>query len=170
VTMEIRRLMTDLAELASAFREAVHGPGDVERALGLVTEDVTLENVPAGTGAAGADDLRRYLLDDVRGHVPADLSFRRISRTVDQRGLADESLVAFTHDRPMPWLLPGVEPTGRRAEVLAVSLVAVRHHSRLGRTTALIARHRTLWDHAALLVQLGIAPTAGKPCSPHLAS
>jgi hypothetical protein len=43
-----------------------------------------------------------------------------------------------------------------------VSLVAVRHHSRLGRTTALIARHRTLWDHAALLVQLGSSPDPGR--------
>jgi hypothetical protein len=32
----------------------------------------------------------------------------------------------------------------------------VRHRSRLGRTTALIARHRTLWDHTALMAQLGI--------------
>jgi carboxymethylenebutenolidase len=156
--MEIRRLMTDLAELATAFREAVFDSGDVERALGCVTEDVSLENLPAGTGAAGADALRRHLVEDVHGHVPADLAFRRLSRTVDQRGLAEESMVAFTHDRPMPWLLPGVPPTGRRAEVLAVSLVGVRHHSRLGRTTALIARHRTLWDHAGLLTQLGVDP------------
>jgi carboxymethylenebutenolidase len=154
VTMEIRRLMTDLAELATAFREAVLG-GDVERALGCVAEDVSLENVPAGTGAVGIDALRRYLLDDVRDHVPADLTVRRLSRVVDQRGLAEESTVAFTHDRPMPWLLPGVAPTGRRVEVLAVSLVSVRLRSRLGRTTALIDRHRTLWDHTALLAQSG---------------
>jgi carboxymethylenebutenolidase len=161
VTMEIRRLLTDLEELATAFRAAVFGPGDAEDALARVTEDVTLENLPAGTGAVGVDDLRRHLLEDVRGNVPADLSFRRLSRTVDQRGLVDESMVAFTHDRPLPWLLPGVEPTGRRAEVLAVSLVAVRHRSRLGRTTALIARHRTLWDHTAVLAQLGLSPTGG---------
>src|SRR4051812_29283586 len=105
--MEIRRLMTDLAELATAFREAVFGAGDIERAFGCVTEDVSVENVPAGTGARGADDLRRYLLEDVRGHVPADLAFRRVSRTVDQRGLAEEAVVAFTHDRALPWLLPG---------------------------------------------------------------
>jgi carboxymethylenebutenolidase len=156
VTMEIRRLMTDLAELAITFRDAVFRSGDVERALGCVTEDVRVENLPAGTGAAGADALRRHLVDDVHGHVPADLAFRRLSRTVDQRGLAEESMVAFTHDRPMPWLLPGVPPTGRRVEVLAVGLVAVRHQSRLGRTTALISRHRTLWDHASLLTQLGL--------------
>jgi carboxymethylenebutenolidase len=161
--MEIRRLMTDLEELATGFRQAVLA-GDLDRVLGCVTEDVTLENLPAGTGAVGVDELRRHLLDEVR--VPADLAWRRLSRTVDQRGLAEEALVAFTHDRPMPWLLPGAEPTGRRAEVLAVSLVSVRHRSRLGRTTALIARHRTLWDHTGLLAQLGLATAARTPARP----
>jgi carboxymethylenebutenolidase len=155
VTMEIRRLMTDLEDLVTAFRNAVFG-GAAERALALVTDDVVLENLPAGTGATGRDDLRRYLVDEVA--APADLGFRRVSRTVDQRGLVEESLVSFTHDRPMPWLLPGAAPTGRRAEVLAVGLVSVRHHSSMGRTTALIARHRTLWDHVGLLRQLGLDP------------
>ena len=155
VTMEIRRLMTDLEELVTGFRTAVFGR-EVDRAVGLATDDVVLENVPAGTGAHGADDLRRYLTDDVR--VPPDLAFRRLSRTVDQRGLADESMVSFTHDRPMPWLLPGVAPSGRRVDVLAVSVVSVRHRSSMGRTTALVARHRTLWDHAGLLAQLGLDP------------
>lgn len=156
--MEIRRLTVELGELATAFREAVYGAGDVQRALDLVTEDVELANLPAGTGATGVDDLRTHLLRDVRGRVPADLVFRRLSRTVDQRGVAEESTVAFTHDRPLPWLLPGVAPTGRRVEVLAVSLVSVRLRSSLGRTTGLIARHRTLWDHTGLVAQLGLDP------------
>jgi carboxymethylenebutenolidase len=156
VTIEIRRLMTDLAELAGAFRAAVFA-GDAERAVELATEDVVLENVPAGTGAAGAADLRRYVLEDVRGRVPDDLALRRLSRVVDQRGLAEEALVAFTHDRELPWLLPGVAPTGRHVEVLAVTLVSVRHRSAAGRTTGLIARHRTLWDQAGLLDHLGLS-------------
>ena len=55
-------------------------------------------------------------------------------------------MVTFTHDRELPWLLPGVAPTGRQVEVLAISVVSVRHRSRAGRTTTLIAGHRTLWD------------------------
>jgi carboxymethylenebutenolidase len=58
----------------------------------------------------------------------------------------------------VPWLLPGVPPTGRRVEVLAISVVSAEHRSRLGRTTTLIARHRTLWDYAGLLAQLRLDP------------
>jgi carboxymethylenebutenolidase len=80
-----------------------------------------------------------------------------VSKTVDQRRLAEESMVTFTHDRELPWLLPGVAPTGRQVEVLAISVVSVRHRSRAGRTTTLIAGHRTLWDQVGLLNQLRLA-------------
>jgi carboxymethylenebutenolidase len=90
-------------------------------------------------------------------HRPDDLAFRRVSKTVDQRRLAEESMVTFTHDRELPWLLPGVAPTGRQVEVLAISVVSVRHRSRAGRTTTLIAGHRTLWDQVGLLNQLRLA-------------
>lgn len=154
MTMEIQHLMWKLEELAAGFREAAFEKGDVEAALGFLTEDCALANVPAGTGGTGTDELRRYLAEDVVPHLPDDLVFRRVSKTVDQRRLADEAVVAFTHDRELPWLLPGVAPTGRHVEVLAISVVAVRHRSRAGRTTSLIATHRTLWDQAGLLAQL----------------
>ena len=59
-------------------------------------------------------------------------------------------MVAFTHDRELPWLLPGVAPTRRRAEVLAMSVVTVRH--------SLVTSCRTLWDHADLVAQLRLDP------------
>ena len=70
-------------------------------------------------------------------------------------------MVSFTHDRELPWLLPGLAPTGRQAQVLAISVVSVRHRSRAGRTTSLIAAHRTLWDQVGLLTQLH-PPPAGR--------
>jgi carboxymethylenebutenolidase len=155
--MEIQHLMWKLEELAAGFREAVFDEGDVDAALGFFTEDCALTNVPAGTGGAGTDDLRRYLAEDVVPHRPADLAFRRVSKTVDQRRLVEESMVTFTHDRELPWLLPGVAPTGRQVEVLAISVVSVRHRSRAGRTTSLIAGHRTLWDQVGLLTKLRAA-------------
>ena len=50
-----------------------------------------------------------------------------------------------------------VAPTGRQVEVLAISVVSARHRSRAGRTTTLIATHRTLWDQVGLLAQLHAA-------------
>lgn len=154
MTMEIQQLMWRLEELAVEFREAAFVAGDVDAALACLTEDCALTNVPVGTGGTGTDELRRHLAEDVVPHRPADLEFRRVSRTVDQRRLAEEFMVGFTHDRELPWLLPDLAPTGRRAQVLAISVVTVRHRSRAGRTTSLISHHRTLWDQVGLLTQL----------------
>jgi hypothetical protein len=52
--------------------------------------------------------------------------------------------------------LPGVEPTFRRAQVLAIAVV--------GFDRTRIRSQRVLWDHATLLGQLGItAPAATGP-------
>ncbi len=60
--------------------------------------------------------------------------------------------MSFTHDRDLPWLLPGVEATDRRPEVLTMTVVSFDR----GR----IASQRVLWDHATLDGQLGL--TAGR--------
>jgi hypothetical protein len=75
-----------------------------------------------------------------------------MSRTVDRFRLVDEMTVSFTHDRTLPWLLPGVSPAGRRAEVLAIAIVGFER----GR----IRWQRIHWDHATLARQLGIPAPA----------
>jgi len=75
---------------------------------------------------------------------------------VDRWRLVDETTVSFTHDRELPWLLPGAEPTFRRAEVLVIA-VAGFHRMKLRSV-------RVLWDYATLMTQLGItAPVATAP-------
>jgi carboxymethylenebutenolidase len=81
-----------------------------------------------------------------------DLALNRISRTVDRFHLVDETTGSFIHDRELPWLLPGIAPTGRRAEVLTIAVVGFER----GR----ISSQRTLWDYATLTEQLGVAGLA----------
>jgi carboxymethylenebutenolidase len=80
--------------------------------------------------------------------MAADLALNRISRTVDRWRLVEEATVSFTHDRELPWLLPGAEPTFRRAEVLAIAVVGFHRMK--------ISSLRVLWDHATLTAQLNI--------------
>jgi carboxymethylenebutenolidase len=155
MTKAVQDLMVAVERTRDAFAAAVRD-GDVDAALATVAADVVLTTLPVGTGARGADALRRHLADDVLPHRPVDLTVRRVSRTGDRWRVVDEEVVAFTHDRELPWLLPGVPPTGRPVEVLAISVVAVRRER--------ITEHRTLWDHHGLLTQLGLLPVAaGSP-------
>jgi carboxymethylenebutenolidase len=150
MTKAVQDLMVEVARIRDAFQAAVFAEADLDAAMALTTSGCTLINIPAGRGATGAG-LQRYLAEEVLPHRPGDLSFRRISRTGDRWRVAQEDLVSFTHDRELPWLLPGVPATHRRVEdVLAISVVTVER--------SLIASHRTLWDQAALLTQLGLGP------------
>jgi carboxymethylenebutenolidase len=156
VTPGIQELMRQVERVRDAFRRDVLA-GDVDAAVAGCAASVALVHLPVGTGASGADELRAFLARDVAGHLPADLAHARVSRTIDRFRVVDEERLSFTHDRALPWLLPGVAPTGRRADVLAVSICTVRQGRVLG--------VRVHWDLATLLAQLGLpgdaVPVAG---------
>jgi carboxymethylenebutenolidase len=156
VTKAVQDLMVEVARIRDAFHAAIYSSLDLEAAMALTTTGCTLTNLPSGTGGTGAG-LRRYLAEDVLPHLPADLSFRRVSRTGDRWRVAQEDMAGFTHDRELPWLLPGLAPTGRRVEVLAVSVVTIERSR--------IASHRTLWDQITLLAQLGLGDQQGSVAS-----
>lgn len=163
MTPGIQQLLRQLEQVWDGHREAV-ATGDLERAMAATDATTSLVNLPVLTGGTDRDGVRRYLADDLLPHRPADLARRRISRTVDRFRVVDEEWVAFTHDRELPWLLPGAAPTGRRAEVVAVTIATIRQ----GRISA----QRALWDHAGLLAQLGLGPDAirlGRTAAPAVA-
>jgi carboxymethylenebutenolidase len=153
MTKAVQDRMVEVARIRDAFHAAIYSSPGIEKAMGLAAPGCTLTNIPAGTGASG-DDLRRYLAEDVMPHLPADLTFRRVSRTFDRWRVAQEEMVGFTHDRELPWLLPGMAATHRPVEVLAMSIVTVERSQ--------IVSHRTLWDQTALLAQLGLELPAAR--------
>ncbi len=153
MTPGIQELMREVERVRDGFRRAMLA-GDPEAAAALCADAVTVVDLPMAGGAAGRDAVRAHLAD-VAVHLPADLTFTRLSRTVDRFRVVDEERVSFTHDRELPWLLPGVAPTGRRAEVLAVSVATVRQGRLLGM--------RTLWDLPTLLAGLGLPADAVRP-------
>jgi carboxymethylenebutenolidase len=161
MTVAMQRLVSAAQQLTGDFHAALYTARDLDAALAAVAEDGSVENVPVPGGPRSGEELRRHLAEDLLPHLPADLTFRRVSRTVDVRTLVDERVVAFTHDRELPWLLPGVAPTHRAAEVLAISVVAFRHRTTGSVIESLITSHRTLWDHSTLLAQLGVTTAVG---------
>ena len=121
---------------------------DVETTLATMVEDAWVNHVPVGTGGRGKAELRRFYRDDFIPSWPDDLATTTVNRVVGAGQLVDELHLAFTHERPMPWLLPGVAPTARRLEMDVVVVVEFRGDR--------LARERIYWDHASVLRQVGL--------------
>jgi carboxymethylenebutenolidase len=78
-----------------------------------------------------------------------------VSRPVGENRLVDEMVISFTHTIEMPWILPGVAPTGRHVEVPLVAVVGFRDGK--------LAHENIYWDQASVLKQIGLLKGDGLP-------
>jgi carboxymethylenebutenolidase len=62
--------------------------------------------------------------------------------------IVEELIHSFTHDIEMPWILPGVAPTGKHVEVALVAVIEFDGDK--------IAGERIYWDQASVLAQVGL--------------
>src|SRR5262249_11058136 len=69
--------------------------------------------------------------------------------------IVDEFVIKFTHSLQMDWLLPGVPPTNKQAEVATITVIQFQDGK--------MASERIYWDQASLLVQLGLLDPARLP-------
>jgi carboxymethylenebutenolidase len=152
VTPSIAQFMRGLEQAWDAHQQALIQHRDLMAALAPLAAEPTVTHIPAMTGGTGRQAVERFYAGQFLPHLPGDLTLRPISRTVDRWRLVDETTVSFTHDRELPWLLPGVEPTFRRAEVLTIAVV--------GFDRTRIRSQRVLWDYATLAAQLNITVPA----------
>ncbi|MBV9121692.1 MAG: hypothetical protein JOZ39_13360, partial [Chloroflexi bacterium] len=86
---------------------------DTEETLRTMVEHAHVNHVPVMTGGNGKNELRRFYSTDFIPRMPKDTALTPISRTVSDDRLVDEMIFSFTHDLEMPWMLPGIAPTGR---------------------------------------------------------
>jgi len=128
---------------------------DVEGALSTMVDDPYLWNVPTMCGGRGQDGMRRYYRDNFVGTMPDDAGISSVSLTVGEDQIAEEVILTFTHDREMPWILPGIAPTDRRVEIPQIAVVGVRDGK--------IAHEHIWWDQASVLAQVGLLDPAGVP-------
>ena len=126
---------------------------DPEGALSTMVEDPYVLMVPTGLGGFGRDGVRAFYEERFIPDMPADIQSTAISQVIGHERLVDESLFTFTHDREMKWLLPGVPGTGRQVRFSVVSIVLFRDGK--------IASEHLHFDHASLLLQLGLLKDPG---------
>ena len=130
---------------------------DVDATMDTMVEEPYVWHVPALTGASGGQDVRRFYSTEFVGQTPADAVLVPIARTVSADRVIDEFVLEFTHDREVPFMLPGVAPTGRKVRIPTVVV--------MGFENGKVAYEHIYWDQASVLVQIGLLDRASLPVS-----
>lgn len=128
---------------------------DVAATMATMTPAPHLNHVPVMTGGRDRAEVRDFYAHDFIPGLPPDAGNVVLSRTVGQGRLVLEIVLSFTHTIEMPWILPGVKPTGRRVEVPVVLVV----HAKDGK----VESEHIYWDQASVLVQVGLLSAANLP-------
>lgn len=121
---------------------------DADETMKTMVPEPYVNHVPTMTGGIGARDLRRFYKDYFIPGNPESLKITLLSRTVGVDRVVDEMLVTFRHTCEMPWMVPGIPPTGKVVEVVLVSVVCIRGGK--------LYHEHIHWDQATVLVQLGL--------------
>jgi carboxymethylenebutenolidase len=64
-------------------------------------------------------------------------------------------VLEFTHTIELPWMLPGIAPTGRRVRIPTVVV--------MGFEGTKVSYEHIYWDQASVLVQIGLLDPASVP-------
>jgi carboxymethylenebutenolidase len=148
------------ADLGAVFDEHVGAEfelKDVDATMRTMVAEPYVWHVPTLAGGAGGDAVRRFYSTQFIGQTPADAVLHPIARTVSADRVVDEFVLEFTHDREIPFMLPGVAATGRRVRIPTVVV--------MGFSDGKVAYEHIYWDQASVLVQLGLLDPAGLPVS-----
>ncbi len=154
----VRTLIVKAHSLEAIWAEHIEhefSTRDTESTLATMVDDAYVNHIPILTGGVGKDQLRKFYSTHFIPQMPPDTSLTPISRTIGDDQIVDEMIFRFTHSIRMDWMLPGVEPTGRRVEVPLVAIVKLRGDK--------LAHEHIYWDQASVLVQLGLLDAADLP-------
>ena len=121
---------------------------DPDAALATMTENPYVICVPSGTGGVGRVAVRKFYAEQFLPSIPPDFELQSLSQIFSNDAIVEEFVVRFTHSLRMDWMLPGIRPTGRKAEFVIV--VIIRFHA------GKVAREHVYWDQATVLSQLGV--------------
>jgi carboxymethylenebutenolidase len=128
----------------------------VDETMATMTGDSTnfVLNVPVCRGGKGPDGIAAFYGHEFIPANPDDTKTTLVARTVDAEGMkiVDELVFEFTHDREMPWILPGVAPTGIH---VTIPLVVSIGFDASGKK---VISERIYWDQAGVLQQIGKLP------------
>lgn len=138
--------------MAAEFKEK-----SIAATMATMDSNPFVNHVPVMTGGVGSHDVRHfYSTYFLPGHPP-DTETLPVARTVGEDRIVDELIHKFTHTIEMPWILPGVPPTGKRVEVAVIVVVQFNDEK--------ISGERIYWDQASVLAQLGLIDAGKLPAT-----
>ena len=128
---------------------------DVPATMSTMVAEPYVNHIPTMTGGVGQTALANFYRDHFVNSNPPDTTLTPISRTVGANQVVDELLFCFTHTCEVPWMLPGVAPTGKRVEIPLLAVVKFRGDK--------LCHEHIYWDQASVLVQIGLLDPKGLP-------
>jgi carboxymethylenebutenolidase len=148
----------DLSALWDKHCEYEFGTRNVDDTMGTMVAEPYVNHIPTMTGGVGYKELHKFYSNHFVNSNPPDTALIPISRTVGATQVVDEMLFTFTHTTEIPWMLPGVKPTGKRVEVPLLAVIKFRGDK--------LYHEHIYWDQASVLVQVGLldpklVPAAG---------
>jgi carboxymethylenebutenolidase len=144
--MESRK--QQLSALWEAHLRAEFETKDLDEVMATMVPEPMVNHIPTMTGGVGFQQVFHFYKNHFIPKIPADMHIRSVSRTAEGNMLVDEFVGAFTHDREIDFMLPGVAATGKYVELPHVVIVFFEGDK-------LSAEH-IYWDQASLLAQIGL--------------
>ena len=145
----------DLSALWDKHCEYEFGTRNVDHTMSTMVAEPYVNHIPTMTGGVGYKALHAFYSNHFVNSNPPDTTLTSISRTVGATQVVDELLFSFTHTTEIPWMLPGVAPTGRRVEVPLLAVIKFRGNK--------LYHEHIYWDQASVLVQVGLLNPALLP-------
>lgn len=138
----------DLSALWDKHCEHEFATRDVDATMATMVAEPYVNHIPTMTGGVGYKHLHHFYSTFFVNSNPPDTRLVPLSRTVGATQVVDEMLFCFTHTCEIPWMLPGVAPTGRTVEIPLVAIVKFRGDK--------LYHEHIYWDQASVLVQIGL--------------
>jgi carboxymethylenebutenolidase len=145
----------DLSALWDKHCEYEFGTRNVDDTMSTMVAEPYVNHIPTMTGGVGYKKLHAFYTKHFVNSNPPDTALVPISRTVGATQVVDEMLFSFTHTTEIPWMLPGVAPTGRKVEVPLLAVINFRGDK--------LYHEHIYWDQASVLVQVGLLDPALLP-------
>ncbi len=145
----------DLSALWDKHCEYEFGTRNVPDTMATMVAEPYVNHIPTMTGGVGNENLAHFYENFFVNSNPPDTRLIPLSRTIGTDRLVDEMLFCFTHTTEVPWMLPGVAPTGKEVEIPLVAIVNFRGDK--------LYHEHIYWDQASVLVQIGLLDPSGLP-------